>query len=76
VFAFNLALIDSADQAREAVRLAAIERGKRRFSGRVERPYCRAQIEALLSVSQLTLVQPSRDAEPGLVRTSIVARRL
>jgi SAM-dependent methyltransferase len=78
VFAFNLALIDSPDQAGEAVRLAAIERDKRRFSGRVERPYCRAQIEALLNVAGLTMLEPASDAEPapGLARTSVIARRL
>jgi SAM-dependent methyltransferase len=77
VFAFNLALIDGGDWAREALRVAAVERDKRRFSGRVERPYCLAQIEALLELAGLTMISPEPGAEPvsGLVRTSVVARR-
>jgi SAM-dependent methyltransferase len=77
VFAFNLALIDNPDQAREALRLAGVEGRKRRFSGRVERPYCRAQVEMLLGLAGLTMLAPDTEAarREGLVRTSVVARR-
>jgi SAM-dependent methyltransferase len=73
---FSAALIDEAQVAKSALAAARAAAAHRRPSGIVDRPYCLAQIEALLRLAGLDLVEPRPgESVTATWRANVLARR-